>query len=209
MGEQFEQVQPRATTGTFQTPASLRQHDEEIVPLIKVLTDHETFLNVLRQELKGEQLFQDEQGNKFWVQLDKPVFIRLDEQDRPLKIMNERTKKMEFVPNDEGINSVMQTLKSCGMNPVAPLTTINENEIRADLLEMESKLAVLLTVKRKKWGVDKAEYPVVLGNLKVLIKDARYRSLDGVVLKALRTITSRLESSNDAQKVKGANSPYL
>ena len=195
---------------TYHTPSSLKQHEEESQQLIKVLTDHESFLNILRQELRGEQLYMDENGNKFWVQVDKPTFIRQDKSDRPIKIINPITKKEEYLCNDDAINTIIQTLKSCGLNPIAPLTTIDENEIRADLLEMESKITVLLTMKRKEWGIDKAEFPVVQGNLKVMIKDARYRSKDGTVLKALRTITSRIEQSSEAIKNKKeiSKNPY-
>lgn len=205
MGEEKKAEEPTqalVNRGMYQPASALRQYDDEAAHLIRVLTEHEIFLNILRQEFRGEQLYQDPSGERYWVQVDKPTFIKLDKNDLPLKQYNPKTKQLEYVPNDDAINAVIQVLKSCGLNPIAPLTALDENEIRADLYEMESKLAVLLTNKRKKWGIDKAEYPVVLGNLKVLIKDARYRAKDGIVLKALRTITQRVEQATENQKPK-------
>ena len=194
-------VKEQFLKGVYQPPSATQTEDEGR-QLIKVLTEHENFLNIMRQELRGEQLYMDDKGERYWVQVDKPMFIKLDKLDQPIKIINKRTEREEYVANDDAINEVISILKACGLNPISPLTTIDENEIRADLLEMESKIAVLLYTKRKKWGIDKAEYPVVVGKLKVLIKDARYRAKDGTVLKALRTMTSRIEQSSDQQKQK-------
>lgn len=183
--------------GAYQPASSVQQNIEEGIQLIRVLTEHETFLNILRQELRGEQLYQDEKGERYWMQTDKPTFVQLDGNGKPLKRQNSRTGREEFVCNEDAINSVLQTLKMCGLNPVTPLTSIKEEEIRDDLLEMESKIAVLLTIKRRVWGIDKAEYPMVVGNLKVLIKDARYRAVNGTIIRALRTITSRIEQTSE------------
>lgn len=189
--------------GMYQPPSSMLQNDaEEGRQLIKVLTEHETFLNILRSEFRGEQLYQAEDGERSWVQVDKPMFIKLDKENKPIKVYNKKMQKWEYIVNDDAVNEVISILKSSGLNPIAPLTTLDENEIRADLLEMESKIAVLLFVKRKEWGIDKAEYPAMVGKLKMLIKDARYRAKDGIVLKALRTVTSRIEQSNEQQRSK-------
>lgn len=173
---------------------------EHTYHLIKVLTDHEDILDILKMQLRGEILYQDKDGERFFKQTDKPMFVILDPLNRPIRVWNERAKQYDYLPNDEAINEVINMLKFCGLNPVAPLTTIDENEIRADLLEMESKMAVMLCVKRKKWGIDKALYPVIVGKIKVLLKDARYRSKDGVVLRALRTITSRIEQTQEQKR---------
>lgn len=176
------------------------QDQQQAVQLIKVLTDHDNFLALLRKEFRGEELYRDKKGETYWIQIDKPMFIKLDKNNQPIKVINPKNNKEEYARNDDAINEVLNILKSSGLNPISPLTNIDENEIRADLLEMESKIAVLLTVKRKAWGIDKAEYPVHVGKIKLLIKDARYRSKDGTVLKALRTITSRIEQSSEQQR---------
>lgn len=175
--------------------------------LINVLTQHQDSLNELRRELRGEQLYQNEKtGQVKWVQVDKPMFVMQDKNNQPIRVKNEETGRMDFIVNDEAIGNVIQILKSSGMNSIAPLTALNENEIIADLREIESKIAVLLFAKRKKWGIDKAEYPILVSNLKVMIKDARYRAKDGIVLKAIRTMTTRMEQTteNHGKNTKGA-----
>lgn len=183
---------------------TIQSHNEDYhennMQLIRVLTDHEDTLDILKNQLRGELAFQDKDGEKYMMQVDKPMFVMLDENNKPIMVKNPRNGKLQYVACDEAINFVMHTLKLCGLNPVSPMTTIDENEIRADLLAVESKLAVVLVNKRKAWGIDKAEYPLVLENLKVLIKDARYRAKDGIVLKALRTITSRIEQAQEREK---------
>ena len=182
----------------------IQSHSEDYhqnnMQLIRVLTDHEDILDILKNQMRGEIAYQDKDGEKYMIQVDKPMFVMLDELNKPVIRINPKTNKKEFVPNDEAINEMISILKLCGLNPVAPMTSIDENEIRADLLEMESKLAVLLTIKRKSWGIDKAQYPVIVGKMKVLLKDARYRSKDGIVLKALRTITSRIEQAQEKER---------
>lgn len=198
--------------GSYQPPSTVNQEVDQGKELIKVLTDHEPFLNVLKQELRGEQLYQDENGEKSWVQIDKPMFVKLDKNNKPLKIFNKKSKREEYICNDDAVNEVINILKSSGLNPIAPLTSLSDEEIRADLMEMESKIAVLLAVKRKEWGLGKAEYPVAVGKIKLLIKDARMRAVNGLVIKAIRTMTTRLEQSSDRQRVRGVgeriNSPF-
>ena len=183
--------------GSYQLPSYMADELRDSVQLVKVLTEHDTFLDIIRREMRGEQLYQDESGEASWVQVDKPMFVKLDRHDKPIRKFNDKTKREEYIANDDAVNEVLSILKNCGLNPITPLTNINEEEIRADLLEMESKVAVLLAVKRKEWGIDKAGYPAAVGKIKILIKDARYRAKDGTVLKALRTITSRIEQATD------------
>ena len=188
---------PSPMVGNYQLPSSIEDLKDSVPQLVKVLTEHDSFLNIIRREMRGEQFFQDESGETSWVQVDKPMFVKLDKNNKPLRRLNEKTKHYDYLVNDDAINEVISILKSCGLNPITPMTNISEEEIRADLMEMESKVAVLLAVKRKVWGIDKAEYPAAVGKIKILIKDARYRAKDGTVLKALRTITSRIEQATD------------
>lgn len=190
----------QAMKGSFQTASNAQETLSEATNLIKIFAERGKFLDILKTELRGETLYQDQNGERFFVQVERPTFVMLDQYNKPMKWMNPQTKKEEFIPNEEAITSIIQTLKSCGLNSITPFTALPEEEIRADLFEMESKLAVLLANKRKKWGIDKAEYPVILGNLKVMIKDARYMAKEGIVLKAIRTITSRIEQATEGQK---------
>ncbi len=197
MSEERNDYNPPISMGQLQLPSALGDDLKESLQLIKVLTEHDNFLNIVRRELMGVQLYQEESGETYWVQVDKPRFVKLNKENKPIKVFNKKTNREEYVCNDDAVNEIINLLKMCGLNPVTPVTNIPEEEIRADLFEMESKLAVLLTLKRKEWGIDKSAYPVVVGELKVLIKDARYRAKDGVVLKALRTITTRMEQTRD------------
>ena len=192
---QEKEMNQQSISGSIHQFASQAARDTYDTQLISVLTEHEDMLNTLRREFRGEHLFQDSKGNIQWVQVDKPMFTKLDKNNKPKRIFNKKTKRWQYIANDDAINDIIKILKSSGLNSITPLTVISEDEIRADLLEIESKIAVLLTVKRKSWGIDKSEYPIIVANLKTIIKDARYRAKDGTVLKALRTITSRQESS--------------
>lgn len=194
-------VQEQFVKSSYQTPYnSGNDQQEEGKQLIQVLTAHEPILQLIRQELRGEQLYESDKGERFWIQVDRPMFLTLDQFNKPLKRVNPKTGKEEYVPNDDAINEIISTLKAAGLNPITPLTSLKEETILADLLEIESKLIVLLAIKRQEWGIDKAQYPLLIGKLKTLIQDARYRAKDGIVLKALRTVTSRLEQTNDNKK---------
>lgn len=197
-----EQVREQAVKGLFHPASAVDENLEEIHQLIEVVTKHEKFLNVLKQELRGEQLFQEESGERYWVQTEKPMFIKVDKLNRPLKYINSKTRKEEYICNDDAINEIINIVKLCGFNPIAPMTEIDEEEIRADLLEMESKITVLLFNNRKRWGIAKSDYPVYIGKLKVLLKDARYMAKGGRVLKALRTMTNRIEQSAESNRNK-------
>lgn len=189
--------------GTYQMPSQVAQDlQENAFQIVRVLTEHEDLLSVLKREMRGEQLYEDSEGNRNWVQVDKPMFVKLNINNKPLKVLNKKRGVEEFICNDEAIGFVINILKMHGLNPVAPLTNITEEEIRADLLEMECKIAMLLTINRKKWGLQKSEYPMTVANIKVLIKDARYRAKDGAVLRALRTMTTRMEQTQEVKREK-------
>jgi len=187
--------------GNYQMPSQVADDlREDSFQIVKVLTEHDGFLQIIRSEMRGEQYWEEDDGNRSWVQVDKPMFVKLDKNNEPLKVLNPKTKRKEYLCNDEAINEVISILKSCGLNPITPLTNISKEEIREDLLELECKIAMLLAVNRKKWGLNKAEYPMAVGKLKVMIKDARYRALDGTVLRALRTMTTRMEQSSEIKR---------
>jgi hypothetical protein len=195
-------VREQFIKGVYHPPSSIEDEGDQLKQLVEVLTQHEKFLQVLKMELRGEQLYQSSEGERYWVQTDKPMFIKVDRYNKPIKVFNERMKKYEFICNDDAINEVINIVKMCGANPISPMTVISDEEIRADLFEMESKIAVMLFNNRQKWGIAKSEYPIYVGKLKIIIKDARYRSKDGIALKALRTMTSRIEQSSEAQRNK-------
>lgn len=197
-------VREQFIKGVYHPPSSLDDEGDQLKQLIEVLTQHDKWLQILKMELRGEQLYQSNEGERFWVQTEKPMFIKVDRQNKPIKVINPRTQKAEYICNEDAINEIISIVKMCGANPISPMTVINDEEIRADLFEMESKIAVMLFNNRQKWGIAKSEYPIYVGKLKIIIKDARYRSKDGIALKALRTMTSRIEQSSESQKNKTA-----
>ena len=182
-------------------PSSVRKIQDDSVQFLKVLTDHRDMLTTIKHEFRGEQLYQTDEGETIWVQVDKPMFIKTDENENPVFITKKDGRK-EYVSNDDAINEIVDILKASGLNSISPLTIIDENEIRADLMEIESKVEVLLCIKRKKWGIDKALYPIIIAKIKTLIKDARYRAKDGQVLRAIKTITQRYEQTQDNEPKK-------
>jgi len=199
--DEYLYQQNQNPAGNYQMPAQVTQDlTDNAFQIVKVLTEHNDFLTVFKRELRGEQLFEDDKGTKMWIQVDKPMFIKLDKNDAPIMIKDSISKKNVYVCNDEAVNEVCNILKMCGLNQIAPLTNITAEEIREDLLEMECKIAMLLAVNRKKWGLYKSGYPIAVGKLKVLIKDARYRAKDGTVLRALRTMTTRMEQSSEIKQ---------
>ena len=195
-------VREQFIKGVYHPPSSLEDEGDQLKQLVEVLTQHEKFLQVLKMELRGEQLYESSEGERYWIQTDKPMFIKMDKENKPIRVLNKKTGKTEYICNDDAINEVINIVKMCGANPISPMTVINDEEIRADLFEMESKIAVLLFNNRKKWGIAKSEYPIYVGKLKIILKDARYRAKDGIALKALRTMTSRIEQSSEAQRNK-------
>lgn len=195
-------VREQFIKGIYHPPSSLEDEGDQLKQLVEILTQHDKWLQILKMELRGEQLYQAEDGEKFWVQTDKPMFIKLDKNNKPIKVLNTRTNKMEYLCNDDAINEIISEVKMFGANPISPLSVIDSEEIRADLFAIESKIVVLLFVNRKKWGMAKGEYPMYCEKLKVLIKDARFRAKDGIALKAIRTMTSRIEQSTESQRDK-------
>lgn len=201
--EYYPEAEQNYPSGSFQPPSQLMKDIADSMQLVKVLTEHDKFLEVIKREMRGEQLYQDESGETYWRQVDRPMFVKLDKLEKPVRTFNKKSKQWEFMAHDDAINEVISVLKSCGLNPISPLTTLDNEEIRQDLLEIESKIAVMLAVKRKKWGIDKALYPINVSKLKTLVKDSRFRAKDGTVLKALRTITQRIEQSREMTQSKG------
>ncbi|GAH13612.1 unnamed protein product, partial [marine sediment metagenome] len=61
-----------------------------------------------------------------------------------------------------------------GLNPVTPLTNLDENIILDDLKEFECKLASTLCLKQKTWGIDKTLLPMIQTKIKTSVQDVRY-----------------------------------
>lgn len=204
-------------TGQMTYPSQMARQDNQLASLVELLSGYEDMLDMLRKEFRGEALHTDEKGNSQWIQMTKPIFIVKDIKLRtPLFKKNPIIKdKMDYITNDEAIDELLSCLKLMGINRMTPLTSIDENEIIADLNEFEKKLAALLTAKQQSWGLDKELMPMLMVKIKTVVKDARYIAKDGALLKALRSSVQRMEQVTLEQQQKGnflnkikALSPY-
>ena len=93
---------------------------------------------------------------------------------------------------------------------VTPISNVDENTILDDLKEFECKLAGVLCLKQKEWGIDKELLPMIQFKIKTIVQDARYMSCEGSTLKALQTTVQRVEQAFEGgEKGKRTiNSPY-
>lgn len=196
------------------TPASLIRNEdmENLNNLSKMLMQYDDMLSLLRREFRGEVLYTDENGKGTWVQLTKPLFIKLDDKGKPLRkfnpiLMDESKRKLDYVPNDEAIDEVIMELKFFGINKITPITGLEENEIRTDLRAIACKLAAVLCLKQKEWGIDKELMPMRAEQIMTIIKDARYIPLNGNLLKALRSTIQRVEQTMEQLKP-GTRTPF-
>lgn len=182
-----------------------RDIEENIASLSKIFSQYTNLIEMLRREWRGEGMFEDENHNIIWIQVTKPVFIKLDSKGNPLtnKIkMGNQTREI-YVPNDDAIETVLRNLKLSGLNMITAVTNISENEIIDDLREIECKIAALLTLKQKEWGIDKELLPILMSDLKCIIKDARYVAKDGHLLGAMREVIQRIEHYIEGGKKEG------
>ena len=94
---------------------AIQSHNEDFhqnnMQLIRVLTDHEDILDILKNQMRGEIAYQDKEGERYMIQNDKPMFVILDQYNKPVFVKNPKTGKMEYVPNDEAINEMISILK--------------------------------------------------------------------------------------------------
>ncbi len=201
-------------TSTLAYPTQLQEAKESIASLTKLLLESGNTITILRREFRGEALHQAEDGSSQWIQVSKPTFIKVDtETGEPLKqiiTLPDNTQKEIFIPNDEAIDEILSMLKSMGINQITPLTNIDENTILDDLREFECKLAGLLCLKQKSWGIDKELLPMLHVKIKTMVQDARYQCCEGSTLKALQTTVSRIESVTEGDRAprKISGSPY-
>lgn len=208
---QINQNQPQ----NYSYPDQLRNQAEQIVSTIKMLSEIPKSIVTLRRTFRGEALYQDDMGRSEWIQIVKPMFVKLDERTRqPLKkkfTMPSGESIDIYVTNDEAIEEILSVLFFMGMNQITPLTNLDEDTVLDDLREIECKLAGLLALKQVAWGMDKELLPVIMSKLKTPIQDARYLCVNGATMKALTQQVSRieqvLEGGEKQRRLVGA-SPY-
>lgn len=194
-------------------PDQLRGATQELASTVRILLEIPKSLSTLRRTLRGEALYQLEDGTSQWMQVVKPSFILLDPRTRqPVKKkikFPDGEEKEIFIPNDEAIEEVLSMLSFMGINHITALTNLSDDNILDDLREFECKLAALLTLKQVQWGLDKALMPIIMSKIKTVVQDARYLCVNGVTMKALTQQVSRIENIIEGDKnLKKSMNPY-
>jgi len=176
-----------------------------------LLRETDALLPILRSEFKGEATVQYDDGSIEHVQISRPMFIEMDfKTNKPIKIKKRyRSGEKEiYVANDEAIEHILSMLKFMGLNKITTLTNLNEKTILEDLKEFECKLAAVLMLKQKEWGIDKELLPTTMTKIKTIVQDARYMCCNGSTIKAIQKTVQRIESfSEGTQKGRGSG-PY-
>lgn len=198
----------------YSMPNQIADAQQTMSSLVKLLTDIPSYLITLRRQFRGEALYQSEDGNSNWIQIQKPVFVKMDfsgEHPRPIK----KKQKMPwgevkeiYVPNDEAIDEILSMLYFGGANQIQPLGFNPQDNFLDDLREFGCKLAAVLALKQVEWGLDKEMLPMVQFKIKTIIQDVRSMSLQGNTLKALQTTVSRVEQLIEGEKKQFKLNPY-
>jgi len=201
-------------TQTYTHP-SQQDAQQTMASLTKLLLGITDVLNTIRREFRGEALWQDKEGNNHYVQISKPAFIKVNfKTNQPVKqkvTMPWGEEKEIYIPNDEAIEEVLSITKFMGVNQISPLGTNTEDNYLDDLREFECKLAALLALKQKEWGLDKELLPMIQLKIKTLIQDVRSMAIKGKTIDSLTKSVQRVEQmwegeSNKKRLVGG--SPY-
>jgi len=185
-------------------PNQLDDASKTMASLTKLLLESSKTLSTLRREFRGEAFVQLEDGTQQWVQISKPIFCKMDQlKEKPLKQkvkMPDGNKEEIYIPNDEAIEEILSMLKFVGLNQITAITNISEDNILDDLREFECKLAAVLALKQKSWGIDKELLPMLQLKIKTIVQDARYMAANGGTLKALQTTVSRVEQVLEGER---------
>jgi len=219
-----QQTQQQNTTSVY--PSQLQEAAQAMASLTKLLAESSNTLIAVRREFRGEALHQSEDGSQQWVQIAKPVFVRVDlktnldngqpnsNYNKPLrekKKMPWGEEKLCYLPNDEAIEEILSMLKFAGVNQITAISGIDNDNYLDDLKEFECKLAGILCLKQREWGLDKELLPMTHYKIKTLVQDARSLALEGRGLKALQTRVQRVEQMFEGENMKkriGGSSPY-
>lgn len=181
----------------------------------KLLASISDFPNLLRRKLRGEMLYEDKEGNCTWVQGVKPAFVQMDfitNKPKKVKIQMPWGKEKEiYVTNDEAIEEILSQLDFMGVNQINPLGYNDPENYLEDLKEFECKLAAVLALKQKEWGLDKELLPMLQLKLKTLVQDVRSLSVKGNLLKTVQTTVQRIEQHIEKEQInkkRFETSPY-
>lgn len=185
--------------------------NKALASIASLLRESENLLPILRSEFRGEATYQYEDGTVEKVQVSKPLFIRVDFSTmKPIKkvVKYKEGEKEIYVANDEAIEEILSMLKFMGLNKITNITNLSEGNVLDDLLEFESKLAAVLMLKQKEWGLDKTLLPMTMTKIKTIVQDARYMAVNGATIKAIQKTVQRIEQSNEGQPKGRGVGPY-
>lgn len=209
--------QQSSQSSTQSYPNQMFLNQQALASIASLVKEAQTLLPVLRREFRGEALQQYQDGTFEYIQVSKPLFIKIDQlTEKPLRVKvtygkgDTQQEKEIYVPNDEAIEEVLSILKFMGLNQITLLTNISEKIILDDLREFECKLAALLCLKQKEWGLDKELMPIAMSKIKTIVQDARYQACNGNTIKAIQKTVSRIEQYQETDNKKGfmAKTPY-
>lgn len=198
----------------YTMPSQLQEALSSMSSLTKHLLEISKTLTYLRREFRGEALYQDDKGNQTWIQTSKPIFVRVDfKTNKPMmeKVkMPDGTEKNVYVANDEAIDEILSMLKFAGVNQITPISNIEYDNYMDDLREFECKLAGVLCLKQREWGLDKELLPMMQFKIKTIVQDVRSMSVKGMTIKILQTTVQRVEQmiEGDGTKKREKVSPY-
>jgi len=211
----MEQIQTQSNQqlgGNYSMPSQIKEVSDTMASLTKLLLEVSNTLISMRREFRGEAMFQDEEGGSHWIQISKPAFVKINfVTGRPIMkkvMMPWKEEKLIYVPNDEAIDEVLSMLKFAGVNQISPIGFNPEDNYQDDLREFECKLAAVLALKQKEWGLDKELLPMIMFKIKTLVQDVRSMSVKGGTLKAIQTTVSRVEQVIEGERNKKQLSPY-
>jgi hypothetical protein len=210
----MEQKQIQFGTPNTTSPGQIQEAMQGMASLTKLLLEVSNYLITLRKEFRGESLYQDEDGKVTWVQVTKPVFVVVDfKTGKPIKnkvTMPWGEEKENYVANDEAIDEILSMLKFMGVNQISPIGFNQPDNYLDDLKEFECKLAAVLCLKQKEWGMDKELLPMYMTKIKTIVQDVRSMSVNGNTLKSLISTIQRVEQmiEGDPKKKKEGASPY-
>lgn len=196
------------STQNFAYPSQMQDANRALASIATLLQAGADTLVSLRREFRGEALWQSDDGSQQWVQVTKPLFVRMNADTRKPILENKKMPwgdmKECFIANDEAIEEILSNLKFVGVNQITAISDTSEDNYLDDLKEFECKLAATLALKQRKWGIDKEMLPLLHMKIKTMVQDARSMALEGRTLKAIQTTVSRVEQMiEDKNKKQG------
>jgi len=153
--------------------------------ILKIVLENEDLISLLEHEFRGEVYVVENDEGK-WKKKYAPI-----------------------IKNQEGINEILRILRFMGLNKVSILTNLDEDQINTKLRTFEMKLADLLFLKRRDWGIDKEYMPMIYHLIISIVEDAFFRAKDGNLIKTLRSTYQRTEATSEDKSRKGFGSGLM